>query len=268
MQTGTSTAVSGITREGAVTINSTGAILQSGVVTPTEGTGSATFTLDSSRKITGLSIAGSQSSVAFNSPNATSESLFLNGQPVATAVYNSSGSDQALYGDPYVLGFNYQTFGVWGTGLVAGSTGKFGAISVGATTSTSAVPTTGSATYRGYAVGVYTNGAIFRYAADATLNVNFANRTVGIATTNQTLTSVATNVTSATSMLQLSGTMSYTAGSTNFSGNFSANGQTSLVPLSGTGSGTFYGPAANEIGGTFFLRGSTTTLVGGFGGKQ
>lgn len=265
--TSSPTTITGITREGSVSISSTGAILQSGVTTPTEGTGSATFTINTSRQITGLSIAGSQSSVSFNSSNSSSASLTLNGVPVATAVYNSTGSDQGIYGDPYVLGFNYQTFGVWGTGLVTGGTGKFGAMSVGAKTSTTAVPTSGSVTYRGYAGGIYTDGAVYRYAADATFNVNFANRTVGIATTNQTLTSVNTNVTTVTGMLQLSGTMSYAAGSSSFSGNLSANGQTSLLPLSGTGSGTFYGPSANEIGGTFFLRGQTTTLVGGFGGK-
>ena len=265
IQTGASTAVSGITREGSVTVSSTGAILESGVTTPTVGTGSATFTLNSARQITGLGIAGAQSNVTFNASNSTSSSLLLNNQAVATSVYNSTGTDQALYGDPYVLGFNYQTFGVWGTGLVAGGTGKFGAMSVGAPTSASAVPTTGSVTYHGYAGGVYTAGAIWRYAANATFNANFANRTVDFSTSNQTITSVDTNVTVPTTGLQISGTMNYASGSSSFSGNLSATG---TYTLTGTGSGTFYGPTANEIGGTFFLRSTLGTLVGGFGGKQ
>jgi hypothetical protein len=267
VQTGASTLVGGDTREGSLQIENTGAILQQGVTTPTEGTGSATFTLNSARQITGLTISGAQSSVVFDGTS-TSETLFRNGVPVATAVYNTSGSNQALYGDPYALGFNYQTFGVWGTGLVTGQSGKFGAISVGAKTNASAVPTTGSITYRGYAGGIYTDGATYRYAADATFDVNFGSRSIAFSTRNQTLTSVLTGVTSATGMLQMSGVMTYGAGSTKFSGNLTANGLTSLLTLSGTGSGTFYGPTANELGGTFFLRGPTTTLVGGFGGKQ
>lgn len=264
---GTSISVAGDTREGSLRIDNTGAILQNDVATPTEGTGSATFALNSARQITGLTISGAQSSVVFDGTS-TSETLVRNGVPVATAVYNSSGSNQALFGDPYVLGFNYQTFGVWGTGLVRGQSGKFGAMSVGSKTSASSVPTTGSVTYRGYAGGIYTEGAISRYAADATFNVNFGSRTVAFSTSNQTLTDILTGVTSATSILRITGTMSYVAGSTKFSGDLTANGLTSLRPLSGTGSGTFYGPTANELGGTFFLRGSTTTLVGGFGGKQ
>ena len=267
VQAGTSISIAGDTREGSLRIDNTGAILQSDVATPTEGIGSATFTLNSARQLSGLTLTGAQSSVVFDS-SSNSETLLRNGIPVATFIYNASGSNQALLGDPYALGFNYQTFGVWGTGLVTGQSGKFGAMSVGSKTSASAVPTTGSVTYRGYAGGIYTEGAVSRYAADATFNVNFGNRTVAFSTSNQTLTSVLTGITSATNMLQISGVMSYGLGSNKFSGNLTANGRTSLLPLSGTGSGTFYGPTANELGGTFFLRGPTTTLVGGFGGKQ
>lgn len=268
VQSGTSIGVQGVTREGDVRIDNTGAILQSGVATPVEGTGSITFSVNNSREITSLAISGGQSSVTFNASNATAQSLYLNGKPVAVAVYNPTGSNQAIYGDPYVLGFNYQSFGVWGTGLVAGATGKFGAISVGARSSASAIPTGGTAVYRGYVGGVYTNGAVARYAADATFNVDFSARSVALTTNNQTLTDVNTNVTMPTTMLRITGTMNYGAGSNVFSGSLNATGQTSLVPLTGTGSGTFYGPSANELGGTFFLRGSTTTLIGGFGGKQ
>lgn len=268
VQANVPTVASGITREGAVNVENTGAILQSGVATPTEGSGSVTFTLNAARQITALQINGAQSSASFNSSNATAYALTLNGLPVATAITNASGSEQAIYGDPYVLGFNYQNFGVWGTGLVRGSTGRFGAMSVGVKTSPAAVPTTGSVTYRGVAGGIYTNGSQDRYAADATFVVNFASRSIDFSTKNQTLTSILTDVTVPTTMLSIRGTMTYGAGSSVFSGALTANGQTSLLPLSGTGSGTFYGPTANEIGGTFFLRGPTTTLIGGFGGKQ
>lgn len=268
VQANTPTSASGITREGLVTIESTGAILQSGVTTPTEGTGTVNFTLDGSRQATALQINGSQSRVSFNASNANSAPLILNGLPVAALLSNSSGSEQAIFADPYVLGFNHQTFGVWGTGLVAGATGRYGAMSVGNRTNAESVPTVGNVTYRGVAGGIYTDGAQFRYAADAIFVVNFANRVIDFSTRNQTLTSILTNVTTPVGILSINGRMNYSPGSVVFSGPLTANGQTSLLSMSGTGSGTFYGPNANEIGGTFFLRGPSTTLIGGFGGKQ
>ncbi len=263
---GAQTIASGITREGSVAINQTGAILQNDVSTPTEGTGSVTFTVNSTQKITDLTIAGAKSSASFNSSNSTAQSLTLNGQSVATLVYNSDGSKQALYADPFGVGFNYQSFGVWGTGLVAGGTGSYGAVSVGAKTVTSAVPTSGNANFIGYVGGIYTNGATNRYAANANFNVNFSNRTVDVSTSGSTLTPTLTNTTFGIGYLNISGTMSYFQGTSNFSGSLSAAGQN--APLSGAGSGTFYGPNANELGGTFFLRGPTTTLIGGFGAKR
>lgn len=268
VQANTPTSASGITREGSVTIENTGAILQSGVATPTEGTGTVNFTLDGARQATALQINGSQSSVNFNASNANSAQLVLNGLPVAALLSNSSGSEQAIFADPYVLGFNHQTFGVWGTGLVAGATGRYGAMSAGNRTNAAAVPTAGNVTYRGVAGGIYTDGAQSRYAADATFVVNFANRSIDFSTSNQTLTGILTNVTNRVGILSIRGTMTYSPGSVTFSGPLTANGQTSLRTMSGSGSGTFYGPSANEIGGTFFLRGPSATLIGGFGGKQ
>jgi hypothetical protein len=182
--------------------------------------------------------------------------------------FNSTGSEQAAWLDPYVAGFNYQSFGVWGTGLVAGSTGRYGVASVGAATAASAIPTSGTAVFRGIAAGIYTEGAVSRYAANATFNVNFGSRSIAFSTSNQTITSINTNITIPISYLDVNGTMTYAAGTNSFSGNITARGQTSLSNLTGTASGQFYGPNAIELGGTFFLRGPVTTLVGGFGGKQ
>jgi hypothetical protein len=268
VQANTPTSASGITREGTVSIENTGAILQSGVSTPTEGTGSVTFTLNGSRQATALQISGSQSTVNFNSSNANSAALMVNGVPVAALLSNASGSEQAIFADPYVLGFNHQTFGVWGTGLVRGATGRVGAISVGNRTSPQAVPTTGSVTYQGVAGGIYTDGAQYRYAANALFVVDFTNRSINFSTRDQTITDILTNNVIPISYLTIQGVMTYGQNSNVFSGSLTANGQTPLRPLSGSGSGVFYGPNANEIGGTFFLRGSTTTLFGGFGGRQ
>ena len=63
--------------------------------------------------------------------------------------------------------------------------------------------------------------------------------------------------------LNMTGTLTYAAGSNAFSGTVSASG------LSGQVKGQFYGPAATEIGGTFAVKGSgVTTYAGAFGAKH
>ena len=69
---------------------------------------------------------------------------------------------------------------------------------------------------------------------------------------------------SSLSNLNLTGTLTYIAGTNYFTGTVtSANG------MSGKINGEFYGPGINELGGTFALYGSGVgTLVGSFGGKR
>ena len=266
VQASVPTSVPAITREGSYAVDGTGAVLAHDVASPTEGTGSASFTINSSKEITVLSITGAQSNVGFNGTNSTAYSLFLDGQAIATAASSNDDSKQAVYGDPYVTGFDYQTFGVWVTGFSSGSSGKYGAGSVGAPTSVSAVPPSGNATFSGYVGGIFAQGSVERYAADATFDVNFANRTVDLSSSNPTLTSINTGNTISVGYPVITGTMTYSVGSSNFSGDLSATGQ--VHPLSGTGSGIFYGPSASELGGTFFLRESGAVLVGGFSGRR
>jgi hypothetical protein len=63
--------------------------------------------------------------------------------------------------------------------------------------------------------------------------------------------------------LDLSGSLSWAAGVNNFSGQV----QTRDGNLNGSASGKFYGPTAQEIGGTYQLGGGgVSRMVGGFGG--
>lgn len=268
VQASSNTQVDGITREGTAAVSAGGNISPGTVSTPTEGTGTVTFGLDGSRQLKSFSVSGAQSSVSFNSSNSAFSTLTLNGQPVAASAESADGSNVALMADPFALGFNYQSFGVWGTGLVVGSTGKYGAISVGAKTSGSSVPSSGNATFRGYVGGIYTSGTPVKYSANAVFDVSFANRTVGMVTSNETFTSLGTGTSFVAGYLRITGTMSYTSGSASFSGNLSATGVTANNPFSGTGSGAFYGPSANELGGTLFLSSSAGKMVGAFGAKQ
>lgn len=259
---GVSTTISGSTREGSLAVTSSGAIPAGTVSQSTEATGSVAFTVNNAKQITALTVNGAQSSVSFDT-SSTPAAIYVGGIAIATALSNASGSNQAIYLDPYAVGFNYQSFGVWGSGLVAGATGKYGAISAGVKTSTSAVPTTGSATFRGYAGGIYTDtgGSAYRYGANATFNTNFANRTIAMTTTADGLTRIVDNVPFSVAS-SITGNFSYSAGSNTFNGTLSASG------MAGSAAGAFYGPTASELGGTFMISGSGGALVGGFGAKQ
>ena len=59
--------------------------------------------------------------------------------------------------------------------------------------------------------------------------------------------------------MNLTGTLTYSAGSNQFTGAVANSGST----LSGTATGRFYGPAAQEIGGTFGLTGAGLSAYGG-----
>ncbi|MBC2652354.1 transferrin-binding protein-like solute binding protein [Novosphingobium aerophilum] len=258
----TPTLVNGTTKEGTLSVNSLGGIPSANVSGGTDGTGSVNFTVNANRQITALTVTGAQSNVSFDQTSSAA-SVFVGTTAIATALSNSTGSNQAIYIDPYAVGFNYQSFGAWGTGLVAGSTGKYGAISAGATTAAASVPTTGTATFRGYAAAIFTNpnGDAFRYGANAAFSVNFANRSVALSTSGDVVTNINTNV-AYNWTTPMSGTMTYAAGSNTFSGTLTTS------TLTGIGTGSFYGPAATELGGTFVLRGAAGAMVGGFGGKQ
>ena len=234
--------------------------------TPASGTGTVTLTVDTGGNITALAVNGAQSSVTFNAANgSTFGNLAIIGAPNATAYQTGDGKSLAIGANYTALGYNYQTFGVWATGIASGS-GNIGAISAGAATQNSAVPTTGTATFTGNAGGIYVDpqGQGYLAASDANLVTNFGTHSINYSTTN----SAAVNPTTAGTLsnpaiLNMQGTLNYAAGSNDFSGSVSSSG------LNGSAKGRFYGPTANEAGGTFALTGSgVQSYIGAFGAKQ
>ncbi len=264
VQSNSSITVNGTGLEGTMAVSSAGFILPATVSTPSETSASIRYTTDAQRNINSIAVTGSSSSVSFPSTSVFETFVDTAGKPIAFGVRNSSGSDQLLAADPYVLGFNYQSFGVWGTGIVAGQTARYGALSAGSITSTSAIPAAGSANFNGLIGGIYidTAGEGFRYGANAAFAVNFGTRSISMTTSGDRLVNVNTNIAYIWNA-PLSATMTYAPGSSRFSGTFRAGNF-----MTGTGSGNFYGPAANELGGTFFISGSAGKMVGGFGAKQ
>jgi len=206
--------------------------------------------------------------ISFNSGNGTSLTYSstadtfttLPGQSSILAMVKADGSNYILLANPYDFNYDYQTFGVWATGVNSGS-GTVGGFSYGNTTAVSAIPTSGTATYLGDIGGFYSNssGVDKLMSADLTASANFANRTIGVATSNSIVTDLSTYTSN--SSLDFTGTLSYSSGSNEFSGTITTGGG-----MSGSMTGVFYGPAANEIGGTYAAQGSGVEgMIGGFG---
>jgi hypothetical protein len=182
---------------------------------------------------------------------------------------NLNGARAALVLSPTgraALGWNYQSFGVWEPGTETG-TGTTGVLSYGTPTPAGAIPASGSASYVGLLGGQYINadGVDHILTANLTANVDFASRSLSLQTAGTSIVSAATSATPAPS-LDLAGTASYTAGSDVFSGALNSAGGT----LSGTTTGRFYGPNAEELGGVGALKAASgvESLQFAFGAKK
>jgi hypothetical protein len=190
---------------------------------------------------------------------------------IVTGMIKADESAVALSAEPQVLGWNYQTFGIWITGDTSGFAG---AVSVGSPTAVTGIPATGSGTFSGSAAGFYISPSNVNYftAADMSAVTNFSTRSVTFNTNNTALSTNLTNFQTPAfyaigGNLNVSGALSYAAGTNSISGAVAATG---VNIMSGTANAKFYGPNAQEIGGTYALSRSGTTerLFGGFGGKR
>jgi len=170
----------------------------------------------------------------------------------------------AIMAKPINLGWDYQTFGIWETGRDSPDSRKFGAMSVGNTAGT-AIPVSGPATFTGYTAGSYVNAAGTGTTVFSALTVgaDFGTRSLTFNTSN-TQTSSDWVTFTPNGNLDLSGTLTYAAGTNSFSGSINSVGG-----LTGNSTGQFYGPKAEELGGVFLLQGSgVETYAGAYGAKQ
>ncbi len=223
----------------------------------------ATLTYNSKGDISKLSIATDKGTVSWDSATDTFDSS-------TSPLLMVASPDSSKIGFTFLpedMGWDYQTLGSWITETTKGSTttGHIGSISVGSRTDGNAVPTTGTATFTGLVSGFYIDatGTPFYVAGKTSLNADFVGRSLAFSTSDNNTVNLNTDVTAVNSDLNLSGTLTYAAGSNNFSGSVTGTG------LAGSASGYFYGPAAQEAGGTFSLTGSgVENYTGAFGAKQ
>jgi hypothetical protein len=228
----------------------------------------------------GVNTASNSAQVSFNqnvqpsaatltAPNSSASAAALtcraNGLCGAATGSPAAGSDLVVL-DAAAHGWHYQTFGIWANRPTV-STWQTGAMSMGNATPGNAVPTSGSATFSGRAIGQYAdaNGTPFTTFSQMQANVNFGARSIGFSTSGTVLHRQSDGSETSNAGLNLSGTLTYSPGSSQFSGPVS----TSNNQLSGQAGGRFYGPSAQEIGGAFSLNGSGPShMVGGFGGSR
>jgi hypothetical protein len=194
---------------------------------------------------------------------------YLTAFPSINIGATANGRDSMLFVNPNANGWDYQSFGVWTTGAGTGS-GTAGVVSLGAETAGSAIPVSGTATFTGISGGQYVDstGTSTFVGSNMTATTNFGTRSIAFATTD-TLTSTNLQTSTSNANLNTSGTLSYSAGVNQFTGAVSSvGGGASNVAMTGTATGKFYGPTAQEIGGTFAVSGGGAGYLGAFGGKR
>jgi heat shock protein HslJ len=241
-------------------------VIMPGLSQTGSGTGSA-FNLDpvdannstaklsfgSDGKLSGISLSAPRSGVSFGASE-----IFCRTSGGCGA--GDAATFAALMSAPE-LGWNYQSFGVWMKDATLPSF-QAGAISAGAVSPASALPLS-TGVFTGHAGGFYFDGNGNQSTTDAQMRAvaNFQNRTIDFSTSGTLL-----NSTAPTPGLDLAGTLNYAPGGIN---QFSGDVKTQNNELTGKATGRFYGPSAQEIGGTYGL-GSTDgkRMLGGFGGKR
>ncbi len=195
--------------------------------------------------------------VAFN----TKDGDYVYDEDGALLLEGSNGEKYAIFvaGDQ----LNYQTFGAWITGYDSGS-GSASVGSFGARTDAQSMPQNGTASYDGAAVGIVAaEGSYTATASDITVDADFDRSSVEMASTGTQRVDIE------------SGEELVSAPDLDFVGSGDIDGSTFKAGiesrgnlLRGEANGQFYGPNAEEVGGTFSASGKSTFYSGAFGAKQ
>ena len=102
-------------------------------------------------------------------------------------------------------------------------------------------------------------------SADVRVQADFGNRSLGFASSGTRLTQDLKGTTPAPH-LDLAGTLTYSPAANSFAGPLRNAGAT----MSGSTTGRYYGPAAQELGGVFTIKSANTaeTLTGAYGARR
>ncbi len=258
------------TRVADYTANQAGQVTSVGASEMKDGT--FTFALDNVGDFTKASLSipptsgfGLETNISFDTDNGDAIILGALFDPVATGYYvaTSAGLDEtAVISDQNLMGFEFQSYGVWLNGVDVGM-GKIAAMTAGAATPALGVPVGGVAIYNGSSTGFYVDpaGDSFFAFADFSANVDFGTAAMSVSSTNTQVLDTNSGVTSANSALNYDG-----VGAVALDGSFVT--AITATDLAGTLDGKLYGPSAQERGGTFAMSGPNGSYIGAVGAAQ
>lgn len=198
-----------------------------------------------------IAIAAPGEDIAINLTTASGTVL-----PDGVFVVSADGNSVLTLGG---TSLEYQLYGAWLTGFGSGS-GTAGAGSFGAETPAGSLPP-GGASYSGTGTGFYRDASGQGFYTDFDVSATTDFSTITVSSSNTTTEDV----------LLTSGPTA--AGGLDFSGTGPVSGSAftasiSSTDLAGTANGHFYGPNAEEFGGTFSASGAGgATHIGAFGGQ-
>ena len=265
--------VDGLGQEVSGTISDTGGgFTDVNLLSPVSIGYSAILTFDEARELTRLTLKSPSTLVSFDGATFTDltlaplDPLAPGPSPQFVGAGSPATGNAAILANPIDLGWEYQSFGVWETASTDGKT--FGAISVGAPTAGTSIPVSATATavtFTGYATGSYVSvdGTGSTALAELTVIADFGpDRSLTFSTQNSR-TSTDWSTFTLNPDLNLSGTLTYEAGKK------SVIGTVPSARLTGSSTGQFYGPNAEELGGVFLLQGNgVETYAGAYGAKR
>lgn len=223
---------------------------------PSPVTSTVSMTFDANRALSELVLPTSTTRTFDNFA-----AFAIQGWEFLEATNSTDLNTRALVADPFLIGYEYQTFGVWETQLT--STSIVGAFSAGAPTPVANIPTVDGARFMGNHAGIYFGPDGFRYYAFGGVDVtaNFAGPTRSLEfNTFDTVFRRDLDTVNAGITLEIRGTLTYDAAKNTFSGPVASFGLAPR-PLEGSSSGQFYGPGAQELGGLFTLQSTDTTTA-------
>lgn len=230
------------------------------------GASTADLTYDSSGNLSKLVITTPNSILSWDLASADTFKS-VTGFSDQIVLEDSAKTYAAVLIDPKVSSWNYQTFGAWRTGFGAGL-GVIGGVSAGLKTEGIKVPTVGGATFTGKLLGAYVAASGIASFVEGVVTVvpDFASRSLAFTTSSTNEYNLSNGATFSASKLNMSGTLAYSSGVNSFSGAVVAP----VAGLTGTASGAFYGPNAEELGGVFNVKASSgmESYSGSFGASK
>jgi hypothetical protein len=228
---------------------------------PSSVTSTVSMTFDANRALSEL-ILPTSTTRTFNNFDA----FAIQGWEFLEATNSTDLNTRAVIADPFLIGYEYQTFGVWET--QSASTSIVGAFSAGAPTPVTNIPTVDGAGFTGNHTGIYFAADGFRYYAFGGVDVtaNFAGPTRSLEfNTFDTVFRRDLDTFDAGITLEIGGTLTYDAATNTFSGPVASFGLAPR-PLTGSSTGQFYGPSAQELGGLFSLQSTEFNSVESYSG--